>query len=152
MPMRSAATSAPSAIDFERFHHPDTPQRASLVARIEGSDPDAPTVAFMGHTDVVPVSEDSWTRDPFGAELVDGPAGMEVWGRGAVDMLNQTAAMAVAMRRLASRASAQHGTLLYLAVADEEAGSMQGVAASARRASRRRARRLRADRGRRHRQ
>jgi len=115
-------------IDVERFHHPDTPQRASLVARIEGTDPYAPTVAFMGHTDVVPVSEESWTRDPFGGELVDGPAGAEVWGRGAVDMLNQTAAMAVTMRRLAESGFRPHGTLLYLAVADEEAGSMQGVA------------------------
>ena len=53
---------------------------------------------------------------------------MEVWGRGAVDMLNQTAAMAVAMRRLAESGFRPRGTLLYLAVADEEAGSMQGAA------------------------
>ena len=49
----------------------------------------------MGHTDVVPVNPDGWQRDPFGGELVDG----EVWGRGAVDMLNLTASMAVAVRR-----------------------------------------------------
>ena len=77
----------------------------------------------MGHTDVVPVSEESWTRDPFGGELVDG----EVWGRGAVDMLNQTAAMAVAVRRLAEAGFRPRGTLLFLGVADEEAGSMQGA-------------------------
>ena len=41
----------------------------------------------MGHTDVVPVNADGWSRDPFGGELVDGM----VWGRGAVDMLNLTA-------------------------------------------------------------
>ena len=51
----------------------------------------------MGHTDVVPVNPDGWSRDPFGAEIVDG----FVWGRGAVDMLNVTATMAVAFRRLA---------------------------------------------------
>ncbi len=51
----------------------------------------------MGHTDVVPVNESGWSRDPFGGELVDG----EVWGRGAVDMLNLTASMAVAFRHLA---------------------------------------------------
>jgi acetylornithine deacetylase/succinyl-diaminopimelate desuccinylase-like protein len=67
--------------------------RASLVARIEGTDPSAPSLALMGHTDVVPAdAADGWTHDPFGGELVDG----EVWGRGAVDMLNQTAAMALA--------------------------------------------------------
>ena len=69
----------------------------SLVARIEGTDPDAPTLLLMGHTDVVPVNPDGWRRDPFGGELVDG----EVWGRGAVDMLNLTASMAVAFKRLA---------------------------------------------------
>ena len=37
------------------------------------------------------------SRDPFGGELIDG----EVWGRGAVDMLNVTASMAVAFRHLA---------------------------------------------------
>ena len=51
----------------------------------------------MGHTDVVPVNPDGWQRDPFGGEVVDG----EVWGRGAVDMLNLTATMAVAFRDLA---------------------------------------------------
>jgi acetylornithine deacetylase/succinyl-diaminopimelate desuccinylase-like protein len=91
--------------------------RESLVARIEGSDPTAPTLLLMGHTDVVPVNEDGWTRDPFGGELVDG----FVWGRGAVDMLNLTASMAVAMRHLASSGFRPRGSLVYLAVADEEA-------------------------------
>lgn len=65
--------------------------RTSLVARIEGSDPSAPTLCLMGHTDVVPVNPAGWSRDPFGGELIDG----EVWGRGAIDMLNMTATMAV---------------------------------------------------------
>jgi acetylornithine deacetylase/succinyl-diaminopimelate desuccinylase-like protein len=91
--------------------------RESLVARIEGSDPRAPSLLLMGHTDVVPVNADGWTRDPFGAELVDG----FVWGRGAVDMLNLTASMAVAMRNLASSGFRPRGSLVYLAVADEEA-------------------------------
>lgn len=93
------------------------PGRESLVARIEGSDPSAPSLLLMGHTDVVPVNPDGWTRDPFGGELVDG----FVWGRGAVDMLNLTASMAVAMRHLASSGFRPRGSLVYLAVADEEA-------------------------------
>ena len=56
-------------------------------------------------------------REPFGGELVDG----EVWGRGAIDMLNLTASMAVATRRLAAGGFRPEGTLVYLAVADEEA-------------------------------
>ena len=72
----------------------------------------------MGHTDVVPVNPDGWQRDPFGGELVDGV----VWGRGAVDMLNLTATMAVAFRAPRRQpASGPRGTLVYLAVADEEA-------------------------------
>ena len=75
-----------SGIDLESTRG-RRPGRTNLVARIEGSDPKAPTLCLMGHTDVVPVTPETWTRDPFGGELVNG----EVWGRGAVDMLNLTA-------------------------------------------------------------
>ena len=77
----------------------------------------------MGHTDVVPVSPAGWDRDPFGGELVDG----EVWGRGAVDMLNLTASMAVATKHLARQGWRPRGTLVYLGVADEEAGGEHGA-------------------------
>jgi acetylornithine deacetylase/succinyl-diaminopimelate desuccinylase-like protein len=103
-----------TGLDLERYTA--RAGRESLVARIEGSDPTAPTLLLMGHTDVVPANEDGWRRDPFGAELVDG----EVWGRGAVDMLNLTATMAVAFRNLARSGFTPRGTLVYLAVADEE--------------------------------
>ena len=99
-------------------HYEPTPGRRSVVARIEGSDPDAPTLCLMGHTDVVPVSPAGWHHDPFGGELIDG----EVWGRGAVDMLNLTASMAVATKYLARSGWRPRGTLIYLGVADEEAG------------------------------
>jgi acetylornithine deacetylase/succinyl-diaminopimelate desuccinylase-like protein len=91
--------------------------RDNLVARIEGSDPHAPSILLLGHTDVVPVNPEGWTRDPFGGELVDG----YVWGRGAVDMLNLTASMAVATRHLASSGFRPRGSLVFAAVADEEA-------------------------------
>ncbi|MGZ4790521.1 MAG: M20/M25/M40 family metallo-hydrolase, partial [Ilumatobacteraceae bacterium] len=110
-----------TGLDFQQFE--PTPGRASLVARIEGSDPTAPSLCLMGHTDVVPVNESGWSRDPFGGELVDG----EVWGRGAVDMLNLTASMAVAFRHLASGGFRPRGDLIYFAVADEESGSAHGM-------------------------
>ena len=97
--------------------------RTSLLARIEGSDPSAPTLLLMGHTDVVPVNPGGWQRDPHGGELVDGV----VWGRGAVDMLNLTASMGLATRNLARSGWKPKGTLLYLAVADEEAGGIHGA-------------------------
>ncbi|HEX9890293.1 MAG TPA: M20/M25/M40 family metallo-hydrolase [Nitriliruptorales bacterium] len=98
------------------------PGRANLVARIEGSDPDAPSLLLSGHTDVVPADPMGWDRDPFGGELVDG----FVWGRGAIDMLNLTASMAVAVRALADGGFRPAGTLIFAGVADEEAGCALG--------------------------
>lgn len=102
---------------LELEHYEPQPGRRSVLAKIEGSDPTAPTLLLMGHTDVVPANPDGWSRDPFAGELVDGM----VWGRGAVDMLNLTATMAVAFRRLADSGFTPKGTLAFLAVADEEA-------------------------------
>src|SRR5258706_4050901 len=110
-----------SGLDLEVYD--PTPGRRSLVTRITGSDPTAPTLCLMGHTDVVPVSPDGWSRDPFGGELVDG----ELWGRGALDMLNLTASMAVATKHLAREGWKPRGTLIYFAVADEEAGGRHGA-------------------------
>jgi acetylornithine deacetylase/succinyl-diaminopimelate desuccinylase-like protein len=105
-----------TGLDVERYE--PQPGRASLVARIEGSDPDAPSLLLMGHTDVVPVNPDGWSRDPFSGDIDDDGF---VWGRGAVDMLNITASQAVSFRNLATSGFTPKGTLVYLAVADEEA-------------------------------
>jgi len=110
-----------SGLSCERYT--SSPGRTSLITRIQGSDPKAPTLLLMGHTDVVPVSPSGWRRDPFAGELVDGI----VWGRGAIDMLNLTTTMAVATRRLATSGWRPKGTLIYLAVADEEAGGVYGA-------------------------
>jgi acetylornithine deacetylase/succinyl-diaminopimelate desuccinylase-like protein len=107
---------------FERHHPSGRPERASVVARLDGTDQRAPTLLLLGHLDVVPVNPARWSRDPFGGELVDG----EVWGRGAVDMLNQTAAMALAVGALAAGPQLR-GTLVFAAVADEETGGDHGV-------------------------
>ncbi len=112
-----------SGLDVEVYEPDGAPGRRSLVARIEGTDPAAPTLCLMGHTDVVPVTPEHWTRDPFGGELVNG----EVWGRGAVDMLNLTASQAVALKTLARKGWRPRGALVYLACADEEAGGVHGA-------------------------
>ena len=110
-----------AGLDVARFE--SRPGRTSIVARIEGRDPAAPALCLMGHTDVVPVNPDGWSRDPFAAELVDD----EVWGRGAIDMLNITSSMAVAFRQLATEGFRPKGTLIYFGVADEEAGGVWGA-------------------------
>ena len=112
-----------SGLDIDVYEPDGAPGRASLVTRIEGTDPAAPTLCLMGHTDVVPVTPATWTRDPFAGELVNG----EVWGRGALDMLNLTASQAVVLKALARRGWRPRGTLVYLACADEEAGGMLGA-------------------------
>jgi len=102
-------------VEMKRYE--PSPGRGSLVVRIEGSDPKAPSLHLMGHTDVVPVTRSGWRHDPFGGELIDG----EVWGRGAIDMLDVTASMAVAVKKLLASGFRPKGTLIYSAVADEEA-------------------------------
>lgn len=99
------------------------PGRQSLIVRIEGTDRGAPSLALVGHTDVVPVEAAGWERDPFAAEIVDGV----LWGRGAIDMLNLTAAYAVVTRAIATSGFRPRGDLIFAAVADEESGSRFGV-------------------------
>ncbi|MEM8904484.1 MAG: M20/M25/M40 family metallo-hydrolase, partial [Actinomycetota bacterium] len=110
-----------AGLDQESFD--SRPGRRSVVARIEGTDPEAPSLCLLGHTDVVPISPGGWSRDPFGGELVDG----EVWGRGAVDMLNLTSSMAVAFKHLATEGPRLAGDLVFIGVADEEAGGTWGA-------------------------
>lgn len=99
------------------------PGRASLIARVRGTDPAAPSLGLLGHLDVVPVDPEGWTRNPFGGDLIDG----EVWGRGAVDMLYLTAVFACVLREVALAPEPPRGDLVLLAVADEEAGGEYGI-------------------------
>jgi acetylornithine deacetylase/succinyl-diaminopimelate desuccinylase-like protein len=99
------------------------PDRQSLVYRIPGYDPTAPSLAMVPHLDVVPVEPAGWSIDPFAAEIDDG----FVYGRGAVDMLNVTAAMAVAVRPYLTGEKSPRGDLIFAAVADEESGGRLGA-------------------------
>jgi len=56
-------------------------ERPNLVARIAGKGNGEPLL-LQGHVDVVTTSGQTWQRQPFAGELVDG----YVWGRGAIDM------------------------------------------------------------------
>ena len=51
-----------SGVDMETFE--PEPGRTSLVAKIQGSDPTAPSLTLLGHTDVVPANADDWTPRP----------------------------------------------------------------------------------------
>ena len=99
------------------------PGRQSVVYRIPGEDPEAPSLALAPHLDVVPVDRGGWSVDPFAADIVDG----FVFGRGAVDMLNVTAAMTVAVRPYLVGERKPRGDLLFCALADEENGGRLGA-------------------------
>lgn len=71
-----AACLAGAGMELERYAC--VPGRDSLVVRIEGSDPAAPTLCLVGHTDVVSAHALGWREAPFGSELIEG----EIWGRG----------------------------------------------------------------------
>jgi acetylornithine deacetylase/succinyl-diaminopimelate desuccinylase-like protein len=95
------------------------PDRANLVARIPGKG-SGPSLALLGHTDVVPADARDWKRPPFSGEVDDHGY---LWGRGAVDMKNETATRAVAMAALAREGFQPNGDLVYIAEADEEDGT-----------------------------
>jgi acetylornithine deacetylase/succinyl-diaminopimelate desuccinylase-like protein len=95
------------------------PDRANLIARIPGTG-DGPSLALLGHTDVVPADPAGWTHPPFAGHL-DGDG--YVWGRGAIDMKNETASRAVALAVLARSGFRPRGDLLFVAEADEENGT-----------------------------
>ncbi len=99
------------------------PGRQSLIYRIPGTDPEAASLALAPHLDVVPVDPDGWSVDPFGAEVIDG----FVYGRGALDMLNVTSAMANAVRPYVTGEKETRRDLLFVALADEEAGGKFGA-------------------------
>jgi len=100
------------------------PGRASVVYRINGSDPHAPRLLLLPHLDVVPAVPSSWTHDPFAGDIEDG----FVWGRGAVDMLNLTASMVAVFKSLLDGTTpAPRGDVILAAVADEEAGGIYGA-------------------------
>ena len=88
--------------------------KANLFATIGRSD--QPGVMLSGHTDVVPVDGQSWTKPPFTAVQQDGL----VYGRGSADMKGFVAA---AMRAAVQATELELKTPLHLALSyDEEIG------------------------------
>jgi succinyl-diaminopimelate desuccinylase len=89
--------------------------RASVIARLRGTG-EISGLLYNGHLDVVPVGAETWTHDPFGAEM----AGGRVWGRGTSDMKGGVAAMMVAAATLARSELPLRGDLVLAFTADEE--------------------------------
>ena len=96
--------------------------RSNLVARVDGP-PDRSALVLLSHSDVVPVEEERWTRDPFGGEVAEGA----IWGRGALDMKGIAVMHAFAAATLARSATDVTREVVVVVAADEEAGGRQGA-------------------------
>ena len=109
-----------AGLEVELFSDPDG--RTSVVGRVPGPR-DVPALVLLSHLDVVGVEPQSWTHDPFGAEVADG----FVWGRGTLDMKGITAMHAAAAKALSEADADPAREVIVVAVADEEAGGVHGA-------------------------
>lgn len=98
------------------------PNRASVVARLEGTDSSRPGLVVNGHIDVVPANAADWSVDPFSGVIKDGC----IWGRGAVDMKNMDAMMLAVFRLWARHGYRPERTMVIVFFGDEEAGGIYG--------------------------
>jgi acetylornithine deacetylase/succinyl-diaminopimelate desuccinylase-like protein len=99
------------------------PGRTSVVARVEGSDPQLPALVVHGHTDVVPADPANWTVDPFEGLVRDGM----LWGRGAVDMKNMDAMIVTALDDILGSGRRPRRDLVIAFFSDEENGGVFGA-------------------------
>jgi len=99
------------------------PGRASVIARLAGSDPDAGALVAHAHLDVVPVDAADWTHPPFGAEIHDGI----LYGRGAVDMKDFAGMLLAIARAFRREGIVPRRDLVFAFFADEEAGGVWGA-------------------------
>ncbi len=99
------------------------PQRASVVARVAGTDPARPALLIHGHLDVVPADAADWRVPPFSGEVRDGC----VWGRGAVDMKDMDAMVLAVIRERMAQGRRPPRDLVLAFLADEEAGGTWGA-------------------------
>ena len=82
------------------------------------------TLAFAGHTDVVPAGDvNRWINPPFEPTIRDGM----LFGRGAADMKGSLAAMVVAAERFVAANPHHKGRLAFLITSDEEASAANGT-------------------------
>lgn len=99
------------------------PGRASVVARVPGSDRSLPALVLHGHLDVVPADPANWSVDPFEGVVKDGM----LWGRGSVDMKDMCAMMLTAVAELLRSGRSPRREVILAFFADEENGGVYGA-------------------------
>jgi len=98
------------------------PGRANLVARLAG-DGSLGGIVLHHHIDVVYADRRYWSVDPFGGVVKDG----YLYGRGALDMKSTGILQLAAVLALKRARVPLKRDLIFLATADEEAGSAYGA-------------------------
>jgi aminoacylase len=93
------------------------------ILKWEGSEPSLPSVVLNSHSDVVPVDEHSWTKRPWGGDIVGG----NVYGRGAQDMKSVTIQHIEAVARLKASGFVPRRSVYIVVVPDEEQGGVRGM-------------------------
>ncbi|MEL6648874.1 MAG: succinyl-diaminopimelate desuccinylase [Pseudomonadota bacterium] len=84
------------------------------------------TFGFNGHTDVVPVGDETaWSVGPFSAVTRDDM----IWGRGATDMKSGVAAFAAAAVDFVTETPPKNGAVILAITGDEEGDAIDGTAA-----------------------
>lgn len=100
--------------------------RANLYARLASPKSGGRAILLLHHMDVVPPGP-GWTVPPFAGLIKNG----QLWGRGAVDDkslgIAQLAAMVSLQRDLQRRRVPLERDVIFLAVADEENGGVNGT-------------------------
>lgn len=85
---------------------------------------DGETLAFAGHTDIVPAGDPTnWQSPPFTPTIIN----QHLYGRGAADMKGSIAAMIVAAERFVEKHPEHKGKLAFLITSDEEAKATDGT-------------------------
>ncbi|MGH9775644.1 MAG: M20/M25/M40 family metallo-hydrolase [Candidatus Acidiferrales bacterium] len=98
------------------------PGRGNIVARLKGSGTE-PALILLNHMDVVPVTREFWTVDPFAGVQKDG----YIWGRGSIDMKSLGIAELESFIELHRQKVPLRRDVIFLGTADEEAGGDFGA-------------------------
>ena len=93
------------------------PGRANFYARLKGTGP-GKAIALVHHMDVVPVSREFWSVDPFAGLIKDG----YLWGRGALDMKGHGIVQLMTLIAIKRAGIPLNRDLVYIGNADEESG------------------------------